>query len=100
MLTEHRPKAFFTQPRLQSPTTSVTPVAQLFRVLQLAGQHDVTLVENDLYVDLDNERRPSLASLDQLQRATYIGSCSKRSRRTSASATSWRTAACWTTSRS
>lgn len=77
LLVEHRPKAFFTQPRLQSPTNSVAPVAQLFRVLQLAGQHDVTLVENDLYVDLDTERRPSLASLDQLQRVIYIGSYSK-----------------------
>lgn len=77
LLIEHRPKAFFTQPRLQSPTNSVTPVAQLFRVLQLAGQHDMTLVENDLYLDLDTERRPSLASLDQLQRVIYIGSYSK-----------------------
>ena len=77
LLVEHRPKAFFTQPRLQSPTNSVTPVAQLFRVLQLAGQHDLTLVENDLYVDLDTEHRPSLASLDQLQRVIYIGSYSK-----------------------
>jgi len=77
LLTLHRPKAFFTQPRLQSPSNSVTPVAQLFRVLQLAGQHAVTLVENDLYVDLDTEHRPSLASLDQLQRVVYIGSFSK-----------------------
>lgn len=77
LLVEHRPKAFFTQPRLQSPTNSAAPVAQLFRVLQLAGQHELTLVENDLYVDLDPERRPSLASLDQLQRVIYIGSYSK-----------------------
>lgn len=77
LLIEHQPKAFFTQPRLQSPTNSVTPVAQLFRLLQLAGQHGLTLVENDLYVDLDTERRPSLASLDQLQRVIYIGSYSK-----------------------
>ena len=76
-LIEHRPKAFFTQPRLQSPTNSVTPVAQLFRVLQLAGQHDVTLVENDLYVDLDPQARPSLASLDQLKRVVHVGSFSK-----------------------
>ena len=77
LLLQHRPKAFFTQPRLQSPSGSVTPVSQLFRVLQLAGQHDMTLVENDLYVDLDTEQRPSLASLDQLQRVVYIGSYSK-----------------------
>lgn len=77
LLVAHRPKAFFTQPRLQSPTNSVTPVAQLFRVLQLAGQHGLTLVENDIYADLDTERRPTLASLDQLQRVIYIGSYSK-----------------------
>jgi DNA-binding transcriptional MocR family regulator len=77
LLAEHQPKAFFTQPRLQSPTNSVTPVAQLFRVLQLAEQHDLTLVENDLYADLDTERRPSLASLDHLRRVVYVGSFSK-----------------------
>lgn len=77
LMVEHRPKAFFTQPRLQSPTNSVTPVAQLFRILQLAGQHGVMLVENDLYADMDPERRPTLASLDQWQRVLYIGSFSK-----------------------
>ncbi|HET7868552.1 MAG TPA: PLP-dependent aminotransferase family protein [Burkholderiaceae bacterium] len=77
LIAEHRPKVFFTQPRLQSPTNSVTPVAQLFRVLQLAELHDLTLVENDIYADLDPEPRPSLASLDQLRRVVYIGSYSK-----------------------
>lgn len=77
LIVAHQPKAFFTQPRLQSPTNSVTPVAQLFRVLQLAGQHGLTLVENDFYADMDPERRPALASLDQWQRVIYIGSFSK-----------------------
>ena len=35
------------------------------------------IVENDIYVDLDPEPRPSLASLDQLQRVVYISSFSK-----------------------
>jgi DNA-binding transcriptional MocR family regulator len=77
LLVQHKPKAFFTQPRLQSPTNSVTPLAQLFRLLQLAEAHDLTLVENDLYADLDPEPRPSLASLDQLKRVVHIGSYSK-----------------------
>jgi DNA-binding transcriptional MocR family regulator len=77
LLVQHKPKAFFTQPRLQSPTNSVTPLAQLFRLLQLAEAHDLTLVENDLYADLDPEPRPSLASLDQLRRVVHIGSYSK-----------------------
>ena len=52
-------------------------MAQLYRVLQLAELHDVTLVENDIYADLDPQARPSLASLDQLKRVIYIGSFSK-----------------------
>src|SRR5206468_10877041 len=48
LLVEHQPKVFFTQPRLQSPTNSVAPVAQLHRVLQLADKHDLAIVENDI----------------------------------------------------
>ena len=77
LIAEHRPKAFFTQPRLQSPSNSVAPLAQLFRVLQLAEANDIALVENDIYLDLDPEARPSLASLDQLKRVIYVGSFSK-----------------------
>ncbi|RQP25611.1 aminotransferase-like domain-containing protein [Piscinibacter terrae] len=77
LIAEHRPRAFFTQPRLQSPTNSVAPLAQLFRVLQLAEAHDIMLVENDICADLDPQARPSLASLDQLKRVVYVGSYSK-----------------------
>ncbi|MBQ0931570.1 aminotransferase-like domain-containing protein [Ideonella alba] len=77
LLTAHRPKVFFTQPRLHSPTGSVASLAQLHRVLQLAEKHDLTIVENDIYADLDPEPRPSLASLDQLSRVLTIGSYSK-----------------------
>jgi DNA-binding transcriptional MocR family regulator len=74
---EHRPKVFFTQPRLQSPTGSTAVLSHLHRVLQLAEKYDFTVVENDIYADLDPESRPSLASLDQLRRVIYIGSFSK-----------------------
>jgi DNA-binding transcriptional MocR family regulator len=62
---------------LQSPTGSVANLAHLHRVVQLAEQHGITVVENDIYADLDPEPRPSLASLDQLQRVVYISSFSK-----------------------
>jgi len=74
---EHRPKVFFTQPRLQSPTGSTATLAHLHRVLQLAEKYDFIVVENDIYADLDPESRPSLASLDQLRRVVYISSFSK-----------------------
>ncbi|MBS0442708.1 MAG: PLP-dependent aminotransferase family protein [Proteobacteria bacterium] len=77
LIVEHKPSVFFTQPRLQSPTGSVTPIAQLYRVLQIAEAHGLTLVENDLYADMDPLARPSLASLDQLRRVIHIGSYSK-----------------------
>lgn len=77
LIVEHRPVAFFTQPRLQSPSGSVAPIAQLYRVLQLAEAHGLMLVENDIYADMDPQQRPSLASLDQLRRVVYVGSFSK-----------------------
>jgi DNA-binding transcriptional MocR family regulator len=74
---QHRPKVFFTQPRMQSPTGSTAVLSHLHRVLQLAEKYDFVVVENDIYADLDPESRPSLASLDQLKRVIYISSFSK-----------------------
>ena len=76
-IAQHRPKVFFTQPRLQSPTGSTASLAHLHRVLQLAEKYDFVVVENDIYADLDPAVHPSLASLDQLKRVIYIGSFSK-----------------------
>ncbi|BCO26369.1 histidinol-phosphate aminotransferase [Rhodoferax lithotrophicus] len=77
LVIEEQPKLFFTQPRLQSPTGSVAQLSHLHRVMQLADKHDFLVVENDIYADLDPEPRPSLASLDQLNRVIYISSFSK-----------------------
>jgi DNA-binding transcriptional MocR family regulator len=77
LLAVHKPTAFFTQPRLQSPTCSIASAAHLHRLLQLAERHGFTLVENDIYADMDPVSRSTLASLDQLQRVVYIGSYSK-----------------------
>ncbi|MGQ0711962.1 MAG: aminotransferase-like domain-containing protein [Rhodoferax sp.] len=77
LVAEHRPKVFFTQPRLHSPTGSVAQLSHLHRVMQLADKYDFTVVENDIYADLDPQMRPSLASLDQLRRVIYISSFSK-----------------------
>ncbi len=77
LIAEHRPKVFFTQPRLHSPTGSVTSLAQMHRVLNLVERHDMLLVENDIYADLDPVARQSFASLDQLNRVIHIRSFSK-----------------------
>jgi DNA-binding transcriptional MocR family regulator len=77
LIIAHSPKVFFTQPRLQSPTGSVAQLSHLHRVMQLADKYNFLVVENDIYADLDPEPRPSLASLDQLNRVIYISSFSK-----------------------
>jgi len=77
LIVQHRPQVFFTHPRLHSPTGSVAQLSHLHRVLQLAERYQLKLVENDIYADLDPEPRPSLASLDQLQRVVHISSFSK-----------------------
>ncbi|MGE8121916.1 PLP-dependent aminotransferase family protein [Pseudomonas fulva] len=77
LLAQHRPTAFFTQPHLHSPTCSRTPLPQLHRLLQLASQHGLRLVENNLYADMIAEPQPCLASLDHLQQVVYVGSYSK-----------------------
>jgi DNA-binding transcriptional MocR family regulator len=74
---EHHPKVIFTQPRLQSPTGTSAQSGHLHRMLRLAEKHDMLIVENDIYADLDPEQRPSLASLDQISRVIHIGSFSK-----------------------
>ncbi|MBH1966053.1 MAG: PLP-dependent aminotransferase family protein [Comamonadaceae bacterium] len=77
LIKEHRPKVFLTQPRLHSPTGSVASLAQMHRVLNLIERHDMLLVENDIYADLDPLVRQSFASLDQLDRVIHIRSFSK-----------------------
>ncbi|HCE6120594.1 TPA: PLP-dependent aminotransferase family protein, partial [Pseudomonas aeruginosa] len=74
---KHRPKVFFTQARLQSPTGSRLSYAASHRLLLLAEKYDFLIVENDIYADLDPGGQLLLGTLDQLARVIYIGSLSK-----------------------
>lgn len=76
-LQKHRPKVFFTNSRLQTPTGTSLEPAVAYRLLKLAEKYDFLIVEDDIYADLDPSEGLSLASLDQLSRVIYIGSFSK-----------------------
>jgi DNA-binding transcriptional MocR family regulator len=74
---EHRPKVYFTQSVMQNPTgTDMSPHIG-FRVLQLAEQYGFTVVEDDIFCDLQHKTTPRLATLDQLNRVIYARSFSK-----------------------
>jgi DNA-binding transcriptional MocR family regulator len=73
----HRPKVYFTQSVMQNPTgTDISPHVA-FRVLQAAERHNFTIVEDDIFCDLQAKPTPRLATLDQLNRVIYARSFSK-----------------------
>ena len=73
----HRPKVYFTQSVMQNPTgTDMSPHVG-FKVLQAAERHNFTIVEDDIFCDLQLKPTPRLATLDQLNRVIYVRSFSK-----------------------
>ena len=74
---EHQPRIYFTQSVMQNPTGTDMSPHVAFRVLQLAEKFDFTVVEDDIFCDLQTRKTPRLAALDQLNRVIYARSFSK-----------------------
>jgi DNA-binding transcriptional MocR family regulator len=77
LLTQHRPKAFFTQTLMQNPTGTDMSPSVMYRVLQAAEEFDFTIIEDDTYGDIGSNPGARLATLDQLNRVIYVRSFSK-----------------------
>jgi DNA-binding transcriptional MocR family regulator len=73
----HRPKVYFTQSVMQNPTGTDMSPHVVFKVLQAAERHNFTVVEDDIFCDLQVKMTPRLATLDQLNRVIYARSFSK-----------------------
>lgn len=73
----HRPKVFFTQSLAHNPTGGSISLAKAHRLLQMATQHDLQIVEDDPFADLMPAGAPRLSALDQLERVIYVSSFSK-----------------------
>jgi DNA-binding transcriptional MocR family regulator len=77
LATARRPKVYFTQSVMQNPTgTDISPHVA-FKLLQAAERHNFTIVEDDIFCDLQTKTTPRLATLDQLNRVIYARSFSK-----------------------
>jgi DNA-binding transcriptional MocR family regulator len=74
---EHRPKLYVTTSVLHNPTGTNISVSTAHRLLRLAEQHDLILVDDSVYADLEENSSPGLAALDGLDRVVLIGSFSK-----------------------
>jgi DNA-binding transcriptional MocR family regulator len=71
----HAPRALYTVPTFQSPTTSVMPFARREMVVAICRRYGVTIVEDDIFGFLDESSVPLAALAPEL--CVYITSLSK-----------------------
>jgi len=76
-LVEHRPRLYITNSAIQNPTGASLAPAVAHRLLKLAGEHDLLIVEDDIFADFEGDPAPRLAAFDGLSRVVTIGSFSK-----------------------
>lgn len=69
-------KAVYCMPTLHTPTTATMNVERRAALAEVAGRHDLTLIEDDVFGFLPIDRPPPLANFAP-ERTIYIGSASK-----------------------
>lgn len=76
-LKEHSPRLYITNSAIHNPTGATLSTAIAHRVLKLAEQHDLLIIEDDIFADFEHEPATRLAAFDGLDRVIHIGSFSK-----------------------
>ncbi len=74
---EHQPRLYITNAAIHNPTGAVLSPVVAHRLLKLAEQFDLTIIEDDIFGDFENVPAPRLAAFDGLDRVIHIGSFSK-----------------------
>ena len=77
LIIQQKPRLFFTQSVAHNPTGTDLAAWKALRVLKLAQEHNLLIVENDALADFKPLSATRLSALDQLERTIYIGSFSK-----------------------
>ncbi|WP_320200186.1 PLP-dependent aminotransferase family protein [Agrobacterium sp. rho-13.3] len=76
-LEEHRPRLYITNSAIHNPTGAVLSPVTAHRVLMLVERAGMTIIEDDIFADFEEQRAPRLAAFDGLNRVVQIGSFSK-----------------------
>lgn len=73
------PKFMYLVPTFQNPSGTVIPEARRRKILDLAHEHDLLVVEDDPYGRLrfDGDEVPTMKSMDKEDRVLYLGTFSK-----------------------
>lgn len=76
-LQAHAPRLYITNSAIHNPTGAVLSPVVAHRVLKLAEQAGLVIVEDDIFADFEASPAPRLAAFDGLGRVIHIGSFSK-----------------------
>jgi len=76
-LSEYRPRFYLTNSAVHNPTGATLAATTAHRLLKLAAEHDLVIVEDDIFTDFETVMAPRLAAFDGLERVIRIGSFSK-----------------------
>lgn len=77
VLLEHKPRLYITNSAIHNPTGATLSPVTAHRVLKLAEQAGLTIIEDDIFADFEHAPAPRLAAFDGLERVIHIGSFSK-----------------------
>ncbi len=77
IVSEHRPRLYITNSAIHNPTGAVLSPVTAHRVLKIAEEFDLTIVEDDIFADFETVAAPRLVAFDGLERVIHIGSFSK-----------------------
>ncbi len=76
-IAEHKPRIYITNSGVHNPTGATLSPVVAHRLLKIAEQSDITIIEDDIFADFEAVPAPRLAALDGLNRVIHIGSFSK-----------------------
>ena len=74
---EHSPRLYLTNAAIYNPTGATLSSITAHRLLKLADESRLTIVEDEVFADLEMAPAPRLAAFDGLQRMVQVGSFSK-----------------------
>lgn len=77
ILQHSKPKIYMTNSAIHNPTGATLSAMTAHRLLRLAEDHQLTIIEDDIFADFELEPAARLASFDGLERVVQVGSFSK-----------------------
>ena len=74
---QHQPKLYITNSGIQNPTGASLSLHSAYQILKWAEQYQLTIIEDDIFADLEQLPAPRYAALGGFSQVLQIGSFSK-----------------------